>query len=110
MTEPVFTSVIHLIQHPSDYHGKKVRLMGFCVVEFEGKAIYVSEEDHRTAVTKNAIWLEVALSAENRALSGKVDLVEGTFDADSKGHLGMYSGTVREVERFEVWSDPHPAP
>jgi hypothetical protein len=105
MTEPLSLSVINLIARPSDHDGKKVRVIGFCVLAFEGKALYLSEMDFRASITKNALWLETPLSPENQKLSEKVLLVEGTFDATSLGHLGMYSGTIRDVGRLVVWGD-----
>jgi hypothetical protein len=103
------TSLIHVIQHPDQYQGKKVRVVGFCNLELEGKALYVSEADY-PAGTKNAVWLDVPLSPENQVVNEKVALVEGTFDGTALGHLGMYSGTIKDVERLQVWSDPDSGP
>jgi hypothetical protein len=106
MREPTFTSVIQLIHNPGEHHGRKVRVIGFCAVAFEGTAMYVSEAEYRAAATKKAIWLEVPLSRANQKLNEKLALVEGTFDAENMGHLRMYAGCIKDVDRFELCSDP----
>ncbi len=100
-----FISLIRLIQVPEQYHGKQVRVVGYAVVEFERKALYISADDARNALTKNAVWLNFPLTDANRKLSGKYVLVEGTFDKDNKGHLKLYSGSLKDVTRFELWSE-----
>jgi len=104
MPEPQLVSMIRLIQVPEEFHEKKVRVVGVAALEFEHKAVYVSSEDHRNSVTKNALWLDVELTEESKALDSKYVLVEGTFDMASQGHLKMYSGTIH-VERLEEWSN-----
>jgi len=38
-------------------------------------------------------------------------VVEGTFDATSRGHLGMWGGTIRDITRLERWpSNPEELP
>lgn len=99
----LLTSMIALIARPADHHGKKVGVIGYCVLAFEGNGLYVSEWDCRAAITKNALWLEVPPDADREKLSGRVVLVKGTFDAGNLGHLGMYSGCIREVETMQAW-------
>jgi hypothetical protein len=101
--EPLFVSAICLIACPSDYDGKKVIVIGFCLLVFEGKGLYLSEADRRTSITKNAFWLDLPMSADNQKLSEQVVLVEGTFDATNLGHGSMYSGTIKDVTRFQKW-------
>jgi hypothetical protein len=106
MAEILFVSLIHLIQHPELYAEKPVRVIGYASLEFEGKALYIHEEDYRNSVTKNGIWLEVPLNDATRKLHERFVLVEGVFDPSAHGHLGMYSGTLKDVTRLELWSDP----
>ena len=113
MSEIEFISLIRLIQVPEKYHGKKVRVVGYGVVEFEHKALYVSPDDVRNAVTKNGLWLDLPINDETKKLSGKCLLVEATFDMDNRGHLKMFSGCLAGATRAEVWSegrDPEKAP
>jgi hypothetical protein len=105
MSEIEFVSLIRLIQVPEKYDGVRVRVVGFAAVEFEHQALYVSREDLRHAVTKNALWLDIPVTEEAKKLDGKCLLVEATFDKESRGHLGMCSGTLARVSRAEVWSE-----
>src|SRR5689334_10664331 len=105
-----FISLIHLVQNPKDFDGKIVRVVGFASIKFESRALYIAEEGYRNAVTKNAVWLQFEVNDENIKLHEKYVLVEGLFDAGSFGHLKMFSGTIKEIARLELWSDPKKLP
>jgi hypothetical protein len=63
--------------------------------------IYDSEADRRNGPAKKGIWLETCgtpFAQVNEAYA----IVEGTFDAASRGHLGMWSGTIRDITRLEL--------
>src|SRR3982750_1118818 len=49
-------SLVNLIATPEKYHGKWIRVEGVCAFEFEGNAVYLSTEDRRHMLTKNAVW------------------------------------------------------
>ena len=105
MQNPVdFVSLIRLIQAPEQYHEARVRVVGYGALGFERKAVYVSAEDLKHAVTKNAIWLSVQLTDEVLKLDKQYILVEGTFDKNNRGHLKMYSGAIRDIDRIVLWS------
>jgi len=106
MAEILFVSLIHVIQNPELYADKEIRVIGVANIQYEATGLYVSEEDLRNSVTKNGVWLGISSSDENRKLHGKYVLVEGLFDPTRKGHLGMWSGMIRDVKRLELWSDP----
>lgn len=110
MTKIVFISLIQLIQHPALYDQQHVRVIGFASMEFERKAIYVSEEAQRNAVTKNAIWLDIELNETNRRFHKKYVIVEGVFDQHSLGHLRLYSGTLKNINRIEQWDGETKSP
>lgn len=103
VAEILFISLIQLIQHPGAYHLKQVRVIGYVSLEFEGKAIYINKEDYENAITKNAIWLDIELTGEVRKNDKHCVLIEGTFDKDKLGHLKMYSGTIEDIKRIEIW-------
>src|SRR5690349_13277932 len=106
MVEILFVSLIHILQQPDLYAGKNVRVVGVARVGMEAMALYVSEDDLRNAVTKNALWLALDRVKADTTLNGKYVIVEGVFDPDNKGHLRMYSGAIVNVTRMELWSDP----
>lgn len=103
MAEITFISLIHLIQHPGMYYQRQVRVIGFASLEFEGKALYVSREDYENAITKNAVWLDIELTENVRKNHKKYVLVEGVFDQDNLGHLKLFSGTITNIKRIELW-------
>lgn len=104
MPDILFIALMHLIQQPDKYQFQKVRVVGYATMGFERKALYVSKEDQNHALTKNAVWLDVPLDEKTKALHGQYVLVEGSFDQEKKGHLGLYSGTLVNVDRIELWS------
>lgn len=106
MADVLFISLIQLIQNPEQYATKRVRVMGFASIQFEGRALFVREEDYRNAITKNGVWLSVEINDTNKLFHERYVLVEGVFSAQEKGHLKMYSGSINEVNRLELWSDP----
>jgi hypothetical protein len=78
-------------------------VVGFASLEFEGKALYVSREDYEKAITKNAVWLDIELSENVKKNHKKYVLVEGIFDQDNLGHLKLFSGCIKNIERLELW-------
>jgi len=100
-------SIIQLIAHPAEYHGKKVRVIGVGNLEFEGNGVYNSREDWKYAVYKNGLWIELGDQATPylfaKAYNGKYVIIEGTFDQNSTGHLDMWSGAIIDITRYELW-------
>lgn len=103
MSEILFASLIHLIQHPDLYQGKRIRVVGFASLAFESKAIYVSQADYEHAVTKNALWLAVELDDRVRAKHERYIIVEGVFNSSNLGHLKLYSGSIEQIDRLDLW-------
>ncbi len=104
-------SLVELIARPELFNGRRVRVIGFVNVEFEGNGIYLSREDWRHAISRNGLWIDPPDSV--RTPIQRYMIVEGTFDAAHRGHMGMWSGAIRQVTRFEPWGaaePPAPAP
>lgn len=95
-----------LIANSKQYHGKRVRVVGFCHLEFEGNGLYIQGADYFHGVTKHAVWLEVEESPEVLALNDGYVVVEGTFNAEQLGHLSMFSGFLGDVTRIQAASAP----
>ena len=99
-------SIINLIATPEKYHGKIVRVIGVGNLEFEGNAIYLSRDDYKY-VSNNGLWIELGGSAtpydEAKKFNGKYVIIEGTFDKNDKGHFDMWSGSIKEITRYELW-------
>lgn len=110
MTEPFFTSLIHVIAHPEWYNGRTISVIGFGSMAFEGQAVYVTEADYRHGVSKNGIWLDTKLSTDTRKLHENYIIVVGVFDNINQGHGGMYSGALSQVTRLQQWRSRQDSP
>jgi len=101
-------SLIALIGNPKQYDGHHVRVMGFLNLEFEGNEIFVHKEDYDESISKNGLWVEMDRDSvqlpQVRACIKKNVLMEGTFDANNQGHMGMCSGAIKNVTRLQVWT------
>jgi hypothetical protein len=101
-------SIIQLISSPEKFDGKYIRLIGFVRLEFEGDAIYLHEDDYKYGLTRNGLWLsltEGCCGKDARTFDQKYVLVEGTFSAKNHGHMGLFSGAIENIKRFQVWAD-----
>lgn len=104
-------SLIQLIANPDKYHGKPVRVIGVARIEFEGNGIWFTKEHYKHRVYKNSLWIEPdykALGATPKQLkefNGKYVLMEGIFNKDDKGHMGMNSGALEKVTRYDLWEE-----
>jgi hypothetical protein len=103
--EPKGVSLLQLIANPGEYHGKLVRVIGFFRLELEGDALYLHRVDFQQGLTKNAVWVDVGqrVSVGGRNLSDRYVLIEGVFNAEDKGHMDLFSGSLKEVKRMEHW-------
>lgn len=107
--EPV--SLIQLIENPEEYHGKLVRVIGVSRIEFESDGIWFTKEHYDQNVYMNSLWMEPdydSLGVTRQQLeqfNGKYVLVEGVFNKNNHGHLGMYSGALEDISRFQLWED-----
>ena len=92
-------SIVQLIATPEKYDGKVVLVMGFLRLEFEGDAIYLHEDDYRHAIHKNGLMVvtnpKIDLEADKLNLHYVV--LEGTFDANNRGNMGLNSGTITNI-------------
>lgn len=96
-------SMISLVANPASFAGKSVQVVGFAILEFEGNAIYVSREAAEVRDTASAIFLDIeGLKISNpEKLNRQYVRVAGTFDAQNRGHIGMFSGTLKSISRLE---------
>lgn len=103
--EPVDVSLVQLIANPKGHDGQIVRVIGFVRLEFEGNAIYLHQEDYRHGISKNGLWIDVSddIRKKSADYDQKYVLIEGTFSARDKGHMGMFSGSIQKISRFQLW-------
>lgn len=93
-----------VIARPELYHGKRIQLVGYMNLEFEGNAIYHSEEEYRHAQTADALWIDVEGMKPKPPFARGWVIVEGTFNAERRGHFGLFAGTVEKITRLDSWA------
>ena len=100
--QTVDVSMVSLLANPKAFDGKRVRLIGYVRLEFEGDSIYLHQDDARHAIYKNGLWLDVDIPPKQRsAIDKRYALVEGVFSMQEQGHLGLWSGSIKGVTRLE---------
>jgi hypothetical protein len=97
--DPQEVSVVQLIATPERFEGRRVRAVGFCHFAFEEQSLYLHREDADLLNARNAVWL--AATGAYGGLNDTFVLVEGTFTAQSHGHLGAWPGELKDVTRLE---------
>jgi hypothetical protein len=99
-------SIQGLAAAPDKFNGAHVRVIAPCLIEFEGSALYATEEARDAHAADQAVWLQLnwPLLSERRALNGKYVLVEGQFVSGLQGHEGMFQGAIVDVTRLEASS------
>lgn len=99
-------TMLQLITAPEKYDGEFVRVIGVSSYDFEKSCITLSKEDLKYNIG-NSIWIElgekVVSSEEFKLYNGEYVIVEGFFDKDDCGHLGQYCGSIKSINRYELW-------
>ncbi len=100
-------SIVELLANPTKYDGKRVRIIGFLNLEFEGNAIYLHQDDALHSITANGLWVEIANNVRQQTnqncKSKNYALLEGRFAATNRGHGGAWSSAIVDVTRCSIW-------
>ncbi len=101
-------SLLQVLSQPEKYHGKEIGIIGYLHLEFEGNGLYLHKEDFIHAIHMNSIWVDVTEKIEARVwrLNDKYVAICGVFDANDTGHMGLFAGTLKNITKCIVWSDP----
>ena len=92
-----------VISDPKAYDGRRVRLHGFLILQFEGNALYLSEADYRAQRFDRSLWVDESSRHPDAAiLSGKLAFVSGVVDAGNPGHMGLRPAALVEVSSMIV--------
>jgi hypothetical protein len=103
----VNVSMVQLIVNPQLFDGKKVRLIGFLRLEFEGDAVYFHREDFENGITNNGLWIDVPndMTQQQRSETNMTYVIcEGVFRAGRHGHMGLFAGEISDVTRLQLWT------
>lgn len=104
-TEYEATTLSKLLADPRANDGRRVRVHGFLVLEFEGNSLHPTEADFRAERYDGSVWIDVGIpDPATQAISGKLAFVSGVFDADHHGHMGLRPGALVDVT--EITADP----
>src|SRR5882724_1091506 len=103
--EPTDVTLVRLIANPETFDGKLIRVIGFLRLEFEGNVLYLHREDYENAILGDGIWVDVTpvIKKQSATLNMNYVLLEGIFSAGERGHMGMWSGTIKQVRRAQLW-------
>ena len=100
--------MVQLIAYPEQFDGKRVALVGFLNIEFEGDALYLHKEDFRNRLGDNAIGVSVPLDWLQKVRCRNQSYVRlvGIFNAKNTGHMGgRPAGSLEDIEQCRQWSD-----
>ncbi len=101
-------SLVNLIATPEKYHGKKVQIVGFLNIEFEGNGIYLHKNDYEHGIYSNGFWVSIDQKTGKTISDDKLNksyvLIEGTFNMEQRGHMGLWSGEIENINRIIKWN------
>ncbi|RYJ39676.1 hypothetical protein NU08_1345 [Flavobacterium anhuiense] len=101
-------SLIRLISTPEKYDGKQIQVIGYLNLEFEGDAIYLHKEDFSKGISDNGFWVnfskQISQKKNLNEYNKKYVIIVGTFDMNSRGHMGMFGGTIKNITRLDLWN------
>ena len=94
--------MISILNEPRKFNAVRLRVRGICRIEFEGNALYLSHESLADGYGKQAIWLNLGwpVKPEVQKLDRREVIVEGTYDAAAKGHMGMFAGSLKDIQEI----------
>jgi hypothetical protein len=92
-------SMIDIIANPNLFDGKRIRTFGYIHFEFEGNGIYLHQEDYARSLYVNGLWVNLAKNTSRADCQDRYVLVEGTFRARDRGHMGLWSGAINDITR-----------
>lgn len=98
-------SLVQLLATPERFEGCRVLVIGFVHLEFEGNAVYLHRDDFEANLLKNGLWVEFrpgVLKAAER-YSDRYLILAGVFTQHVRGHMGLWSGALRDIERADPW-------
>jgi hypothetical protein len=103
---PLIVSLLQLIATPEKFDKKPIRVVGFLRLEFEGNALYLHREDYENAISGNGIWVDVSaeMARQEANLNMHYVLLQGIFNANDRGHMSLWSGSIKKIRRAVVWS------
>lgn len=102
-------SASKIINTPWLFHGRKVTIIGFLRIQFEANALYPSEESAKYYPLGEGIWVNIIneMKQNHNELNRNYVEITGTFNAMSHGHMGLFIGTLENIEKVSLVSPRH---
>ena len=101
-------SLVNLIATPEKYHGKKVQIIGYLNIKFEGNGIYLHKDDYEHGIYSNGFWVSIDKNIQQKIADEKINknyvLLEGTFNMNQRGHMGLWSGAIEQITQIIKWN------
>ena len=105
----IMVSLIQLIAAPEKYAGKRVQIVGYLHLEFEGDRICLHKEDSDKDILHNCLSIGSVneagkMSKKNmHKFSNNYVLMEGVFNRDEDEIYAFDSGELKDINRVESW-------
>jgi hypothetical protein len=94
-----------VLDHPDEYHGKRISVIGFYHEEFEGSSFSIDQTASRKLNTKQSVWRSsISTFADKSAINDRNDAwlrIDGIFLRGPGGHMGMWPGEIVRLTRIE---------
>jgi hypothetical protein len=108
-------SIVQILAHLDHYHGKKLLVHGYLVVEREWTAIFLHKDDADNMIASNGLWVSfrdnsLGLTEKEiaKSYSRKYAFVRGTFDKTvDGGGVGLFPGGLVKISRIGELGPPH---
>lgn len=101
-------SMITLLAEPVQKGSQRVKVSGYLVLDFEGKALYLHREDYQEGLTRNAIGLSLTPEQEKeyKGLGGSYVAVEASFQ-NRRDPDNVFTGVLFNVVQIRKTLSPH---
>lgn len=97
---PIYAvSIVELIARPERFDAKRVRAIGYVHFGFEGNGIYLHREDYEHDLYANGLWVTLGAGVAPTNCQDRYVVVDGTFRAGMRGHMGLWSGAIVDITR-----------
>jgi hypothetical protein len=90
-------SLVELLAIPKKFHHKRVSVVGFATLRFEGNTICINEH-----YGTGCLWLDIE-GVEDPGFRKGWAVVEGRFDGENRGHMGCCAGTIDNISVLRRW-------
>ena len=90
-------ALVELLAVPEKFQGKRVRLIGFASLRFEGNVLCA---DNTPAGA--CLWLDIEGLSDPGFRNGWAQL-EGRFNGENRGHFGCCPGSLEHITSFKKW-------